>query len=241
MAVRAHAHRGGRVLVSGPAQTRGRVLATGERRAGYGGRRCARAGRRRCARSTTGPLHLSSTHGTALGQGTRAREAVGAKRRRTLGPAAGPPVLSRRMRYEGHHRKESVPRRYAVHRAVLKRGGRGFGTPTETNVHGEALCFMGKTWERHKTTEIVLNIEQWLAAVGGWRWRLVLVGGWRLAVGVGGWWSLRAVLEGCPSQKHRNQLGLLRTAPVAQPAPVGTTAPTASLLRVRHQLAAHSD
>ena len=31
-------------------------------------------------------------------------------------------------------------------RAVLKGG---FGTPTETNLHGDALCFMGKTWARH--------------------------------------------------------------------------------------------
>ena len=71
---------------------------------------------------------------------------------------------------------------------------KGFVTPTETTVHGDALCFMGKTWARHKTTEIVLNIEQWLAVGGGWR--LAVGCGWRLAVG--GWCSLGAVLKGCP-------------------------------------------
>ena len=71
-------------------------------------------------------------------------------------------------------------------RAVLKEKKGGFVTPTETNVHGDALRFMGKTWARHKTTETVLNNGWPLAAVGGWR---------RLAVG--GWWSLGAVLLGC--------------------------------------------
>ena len=78
-----------------------------------------------------------------------------------------------------------------------------FVTPTETNVHGDALCFMVQTRARHKTTESVLNnvyrsvaVRGWRSAVGGRRlavggWRLV-VGGWRLAVGgrrlaVGGW------------------------------------------------------
>ena len=51
---------------------------------------------------------------------------------------------------------------------------KGFVTPTETNVHGDALCFMGKTWARHKTTEAVLNNVWRFAAVGGC---------WRLAVG----------------------------------------------------------
>ena len=53
---------------------------------------------------------------------------------------------------------------------------------------GDALCFMVKTWARHKTTETVLN-NGWRLAVGGWR---LAVGGWRLTVG--GWWSLGA----CP-------------------------------------------
>ena len=53
---------------------------------------------------------------------------------------------------------------------------RGFVTPTETNVHGDALRFMGKTWARHKTTETVLNNGWRLAAVGG-GWRLVVPGG----------------------------------------------------------------
>ena len=64
---------------------------------------------------------------------------------------------------------------------------RRFVTPTETNVHGDALCLMVETWAwaRHKTTETTLN--------NGWR---LAVGGWRL-VAVGGWWSLGAVLKGC--------------------------------------------
>ena len=36
-------------------------------------------------------------------------------------------------------------------------GGGGFVTPTETKVHGDAFCFMVKTWATHKTTETVLN------------------------------------------------------------------------------------
>ena len=66
-------------------------------------------------------------------------------------------------------------------------------TPTERDVRGDTtLCFMGKTWARHKTTETVLNNGWRLAAVGGW-W--LAVGGWRLAVGgwrlaVGGPWGL---------------------------------------------------
>ena len=62
--------------------------------------------------------------------------------------------------------------------AVLKGGG-GSVTPTETNIHGHALCFMVKTWARHNTTEAVLNSG----------WRLMAVGGWRL-VAVGGPWGL---------------------------------------------------
>ena len=64
--------------------------------------------------------------------------------------------------------------------------------PTEMNVHGDALCFMVKTWARHKRTEALLNNGWRLAAVGGW-WRLAVGGGWRLALGgwrlvaVGGW------------------------------------------------------
>ena len=71
-------------------------------------------------------------------------------------------------------------------------GGGQSATPTETNVHGDALCFMVKTWARHKTTEESLNNGWRLAVVGGWGlgvvavggwWRLVASGGWRLAVG----------------------------------------------------------
>ena len=76
---------------------------------------------------------------------------------------------------------------------------------------GHALCFMVKTWARHKATETVLDNGWRLAAVGGWRlvavgsWWLVVGGGWgRLVFGswwwlvVGSWWSLEAVLQGCP-------------------------------------------
>ena len=70
-------------------------------------------------------------------------------------------------------------------RAVLKGGegggGEGFVTPTETNVHGDALCFIVKTWARHKTTETGVNNGRRLAALGGWR--LAVGGGWQLAVG----------------------------------------------------------
>ena len=45
-------------------------------------------------------------------------------------------------------------------------GEYGFVTSTQTNVHGDALCFMVKTWGRHKTTETVLNGGRRLAAVG---------------------------------------------------------------------------
>ena len=59
-----------------------------------------------------------------------------------------------------------------------KKGG-GVVTPTETNVHGDALYFIVKTWARHKTTETVLNNGRQLAAVGsGWRWA------------VGAWWRV---------------------------------------------------
>ena len=65
---------------------------------------------------------------------------------------------------------------------------------TETIVHGDALCFMGKAWASHKTTGTLLNNGWRLVAVGGGWWR-VAVGRWRL-VAVGGW--RLAVLGGCP-------------------------------------------
>ena len=81
-------------------------------------------------------------------------------------------------------------------RAVLKGGGgrrKWFITPTETNVHADALCFMAEAWARHKTTEPALNNGWrlvavgggwWLVAVGGgWRWEWATVGDWRLGVG----------------------------------------------------------
>ena len=64
-------------------------------------------------------------------------------------------------------------------RAVRKAHTKRFITPTETNVHGDALCVMVKTWAKHKTTETVLN-SGWRLAVGGWR--LAVGGGWRLVV-----------------------------------------------------------
>ena len=70
--------------------------------------------------------------------------------------------------------------------------------PTKTNVHGDALCFVVKTWARHKTTETVLNSCWWLAAVvGGW---------WCLAVG--GWWSVGAFL-------NQTKLWVLKDSPGA--------------------------
>ena len=53
-------------------------------------------------------------------------------------------------------------------RAVPKKKKQAFVPATETNVHGGALCFMVKTWARHKTTEKVLN-DGWRLAVGCWR------------------------------------------------------------------------
>ena len=78
-------------------------------------------------------------------------------------------------------------------RAVLKGYEKGFIMPTETNLHGDALCFMVKTWARHKTTKALLNSGWRLVAVGGWG-RLAVGGGWQLAVG--GWWLV--VPRGCP-------------------------------------------
>ena len=51
--------------------------------------------------------------------------------------------------------------------------------PTETDVHGDALCFMVKTWARHKTTETVMNNGWRLVAVGGGRRLAVAAGGRR--------------------------------------------------------------
>ena len=43
-------------------------------------------------------------------------------------------------------------------RGVLKSEKKiAFIMQTETNVDGDALCFVVKTWARHKTTEKVLN------------------------------------------------------------------------------------
>ena len=46
----------------------------------------------------------------------------------------------------------------------------------------DALCFMVKTWTRHKTTEARLNNGWWRLAVGGgWRW-LAVGGPWGLSL-----------------------------------------------------------
>ena len=86
-------------------------------------------------------------------------------------PTVEPRVTARCQSMTGYgHALPSLPR------AVLQGKKRKVPvTPTEMKVHGDALCFMVKTWARHKTTETVLN------------------NGWRLAVG--GWWSLEAVLN----------------------------------------------
>ena len=83
-----------------------------------------------------------------------------------------------------------------------KKGPKGFVTPTETNVHGDALCFVAKAWARHTATEAQLNNRWRLVAVGGC-WRLAVGGSWRFVV-VGGWWGWavpRAALRGCPYPK----------------------------------------
>ena len=121
-----------------------------------------------------------------------------------------------------------MPRKKGV--AVLKGEIKGFPTPTETNLHGDALCFMVETWTRQKTTEALVLVVGggWRLAVGGWWrlgvgvWWLVAVGSsWRLVVGggcqgvvgggrlaVGRWWPLGAVLKCCPKKKKE----ILRTA-----------------------------
>ena len=87
----------------------------------------------------------------------------------------------------------------SLRRTVFKKK-KGLVTPTETKLHGYALCFMVETWTRHRTTEALLNISwRWLAVVGSCR--LAVGGWWRLAVGgarwsaVGGTWL--AVPRGC--------------------------------------------
>ena len=74
-------------------------------------------------------------------------------------------------------------------------------TPTETNLHGDALCFMviGRPLLRRLAVggwrRLVVG-GWWLAGIGGWQ-RLAVVGvWWRLAVG--GWRSLGAVFQECP-------------------------------------------
>ena len=87
---------------------------------------------------------------------------------------------------------------------MKKKKKRVFVTPTETNVHGDALCFMVKAWARHKTTETVLN-NGWRLVVGR-RWRLAVGGSWRLVVP-----------GGCPEKLSLTKnkiIGLLKDTPV---------------------------
>ena len=81
-----------------------------------------------------------------------------------------------------------------------------FVTPTETKVHGGALCFvvMGPSLLRR------LAVGGWRLAVGGGWWRLAAVGRWRLVVPWG--LSLRAAL----SQKTT---WLLQDSPARPPLP----------------------
>ena len=121
------------------------------------------------------------------------------------------PTLTHNIQMGSHTEPLAVfcqPQRRVFQRAG-GRGGQGcperggkrkrFITPTETNVHGDALCFMvmGPSLLQR------LAVGGWrLAAVGGW-WELAVGGGWwRLAVS--GRWSLGTVLQGCPSHKKKN-------------------------------------
>ena len=96
----------------------------------------------------------------------------------------------------------------------------GFITPTETNVHGDARCFMvmgpfllqrlavGGSWQLVVGGWWRLAVGCWwrLVAVGGGWWRLAVGGGWRLVVG-GPWGlSLRAVL-------NKTNIWLLKDSP----------------------------
>ena len=58
----------------------------------------------------------------------------------------------------------------------LRGQNRGFATPTETKVHGDALCFVGKTRARHKPTKTGLHSGWRLVAVGSGL-RLMVLGG----------------------------------------------------------------
>ena len=76
--------------------------------------------------------------------------------------------------------------------ALSLRGGKPkqtFVTPTETNVHGDALCFMVMgpfLLQRLAVVGRRLVVGcWWLVGLALDGWRLVVVGGWRL---VGGWW-----------------------------------------------------
>ena len=107
-------------------------------------------------------------------------------------------TLGRGGRLHLHDTRKRVPTRAdmalggGAGRSLRGKERKGFTTPTETNVHRDALCFLVKTWARHKTTETIMNSGRRLAAVGGWR-----------LAAVSGWWSSGAVLN----QKKRRSEG----------------------------------
>ena len=96
-------------------------------------------------------------------------------------------------------------------------GKNPFITPTETNVHEDALCIMVKGPSPLQKLRLAVGGGWWSA--GGW-WRLAAFGSWRL-VAVGGGWRLAAVggrrlvvLEGCPEGLSftKKKPGFLKTA-----------------------------
>ena len=88
-------------------------------------------------------------------------------------------------------------------RAVLKRGGGGFVTPTETGT-------LSTSWSRHGQN--TKPQQQCCTMAGGWR-RLAVGGGWRLARG--GPWG--PVLKGSPEQ-NKKTVGVLKNSPAMRQA-----------------------
>ena len=86
------------------------------------------------------------------------------------------------------------------------RSTRPHNTTPPMNVHGDAPCFIVKTWARRKATRTVFNNG----------WRRLAVGGWRLAGS--GWWRL-VVPWGCPyGRSLTNQhIGVLKDRPAGPP------------------------
>ena len=160
----------------------------------WGGVRC-RAGEPARHRATT---NTAPTHEREPGKWWE-QHFKGRRRERTLPLKARDQAIGNGP---GALRRITICFAWGFGTGLCLRGGGGnqkrFVTPTGTNIHGDALCFMVKTRARHNTTETVLNNVWRLVTVGSW---------WRLAVG-GGWWSLGAVLKGFPEIR----MGFLRTA-----------------------------